>query len=70
MADHRQCIYSMLGQNNHLKNSEIEKHFLQEGFKRHTIYDIIKSGEMGLSAGDLPRSGHPQKFQISKKCRY
>ena len=30
MTDLRQHVYSMLEQNNYLKNSEIGKHFLQE----------------------------------------
>ena len=56
MADLHQRVYSMLGKNNHC---EIGKHFLQEGFKRRTIYDIIKCDEICLPAEDPPRSDRP-----------
>ena len=62
MGDLRQCVYSMLGQNNHLKSSEIVKHFLREGFKRRTTYDIVKRYEVGLPAEDLSRSARPTSF--------
>jgi transposase len=62
MADLRKRVYFMLGQNNNLKNSDIVKHFVQEGFKRRTIYDIIKRYEIGLPAEDLSRSGRPTSF--------
>ena len=65
MADLRQSTHSMLGQNNHLKNSDTEKHFLQ-GFKRRTIYDIIKRYEISLLAEDLPRDDHPTFFNAKK----
>ena len=32
MADLRKRVYSMLGQNNNLKTSDIVKHFVQDGF--------------------------------------
>jgi hypothetical protein len=41
MIDLRKHVYSMLGQNNNLKKIDIVKHFLQESFKRSTIYNII-----------------------------
>ena len=74
MADLRQSVYSMLGQRDHLKNSEIGKHFLYKGFKRRKIYDRIKRDEIGLPTKDLPKSDRPtsfnaKKFQKSKKCR-
>ncbi|CAM4849386.1 unnamed protein product [Rotaria magnacalcarata] len=53
----------MLGQNTNLKNNDIVKHFVQEGFKRRTLYNIIKRSEMGLPAEDLPRSGRPTSFK-------
>ena len=62
MADLRKRVYSMLEQNDNLKNSDIVKHFVQEGFKRRTIYGIIKRYEIGLPAEDLPRSDHPTFF--------
>ncbi|CAF1982038.1 unnamed protein product [Rotaria magnacalcarata] len=62
MADLRKRVYSMLGRNNNLKGSDIEKHFVQEGFKRRAIYDIIKLYEMGIPPEDLPRSGRPTSF--------
>ena len=37
MVDLRQRVCSMLGQNNHLKDSEIGKHFLQEKGKQFMI---------------------------------
>ncbi|CAF3737448.1 unnamed protein product [Rotaria socialis] len=63
MADLRKRVHSMLGQNNNLKNNGTVKHFVQEGFKRRTIYDIIKRYEIGLPAEDLPRSGHLTSFK-------
>ena len=62
MAEPRQRVYSMPGQNNHLENSEIGKHFLQDSFKRRTIYDIIKCSEIGLLVEDLPRSARLTSF--------
>ena len=62
MADLRKRVYSMLGQNNNLKNGDIVKHFVQEGFKRRTIYDIIKRYEIDLPVEDHPRSGRPTHF--------
>ena len=62
MADLRQRVYPMLGQNNDLKNSDIVKRVVQEGFKRRTIYDIIKRYEIGPPAKDLPRSSRPTSF--------
>ena len=67
-VDLRQHVYSVLGQNNNLKNSEIGKHFLQEDFKRRTIYDIIKH-EIGVPAEDPPRSGCKMSFN-GKKFRH
>ena len=52
----------MLGQNTILKNGDIAKYFVQEGFKRRTIYDIIKRYEMGIPPEDLPRSGRRTSF--------
>ncbi|CAF2102139.1 unnamed protein product [Rotaria magnacalcarata] len=63
MADLHKRVYSMLGQNNNLKNNDIVKHFVQEGFKRRTIYHIIKRYEIGLPAEDLPNSGRPTSFK-------
>ncbi|CAF3544917.1 unnamed protein product [Rotaria socialis] len=63
MTDLRKRVYSMLGQNTNLKNNDIVKHFVQEGFKRRTLYNIIKRYEMGLPAEDLPRSGRPTSFK-------
>ncbi|CAF3418060.1 unnamed protein product [Rotaria socialis] len=63
MADLRKRVHSMLGQNNNLKNNGTVKHFVQEGFKRRTIYDIIKRYEIGLPAEDLPISGHLTSFK-------
>ncbi|CAF1249549.1 unnamed protein product, partial [Rotaria magnacalcarata] len=48
MADLCKRVHSMLGQNNNLKNNDIVKHFVQEGFKRRTIYGIMKRYEIGL----------------------
>ena len=62
MADLRQCVCFMLGQNNHFKNSEIGKHFLQDGFKRRTVYDLIKRYPIDLSIEDQPRSDCPTSF--------
>ena len=62
MADLRKCVYSMLGQNTILKNGDIVKHFVQEGFKRRTVYDIVKRDEMGIPLEDLPRSGGSTSF--------
>ncbi|CAF1628456.1 unnamed protein product, partial [Rotaria magnacalcarata] len=63
MADLCKRVHSMLGQNNNLKNNDIVKHFVQEGFKRRTIYGIMKRYEIGLPAEDLPRSGRPTCFK-------
>ena len=38
------------------------QHFLQGGFKRRTIYDIIKRDEIGLLDEDWPRNGRPTLF--------
>ena len=62
MADLRKRVYSMLGQNTILKNGDIVKHFVQGGFIRQTIYDIVKRYEMGIPPEDLPRSGRPTSF--------
>ena len=71
MGDLRQCVYSMLEQNNHL-NSEIVKHFLHEGFKRRTTYDIVKRYEIGLPAEELssarPTSFNGQNFKLLKNA--
>lgn len=42
----------MLGQNTNWKNRDIVKHFVQEGFKRGIIYNIIKRYEIGLTVED------------------
>jgi transposase len=44
------------------KKFNIVKHFVQEGFKRSTIYNIIKRYENGLPIEDHLRSGRPQYF--------
>ena len=45
------------------------KHFVQEDFKRQTIYDIIKRNEIVLPAADLPRSSHQISFnEKNLKC--
>ena len=62
MADLRQRVYSMLGQNNNWKNSDLRKYFLQESFKRQTNYELIKRDEIGLPTEDLPRIDHPTSF--------
>ena len=41
MIDLRKRAFSMCGTNNNLKKIDIVKHFVQEGFKRSTIYNII-----------------------------
>ena len=61
MADLRQFVYSMLGQNNSLKNTDIVKHFVQS-FRERTNYDIIKRYKIGVLAEDLPRSGRPTSY--------
>ncbi|CAF1613070.1 unnamed protein product [Rotaria magnacalcarata] len=63
MADLCKRVHSMLGQNNNLKNNDMVKHFIQEGFKRRTIYGIMKRYEIGLPVEDLPRSGRPTSFK-------
>ena len=52
----------MLGQNDHLKDSDIKICFVQEYFKKQPIYDIIKRYEIGLPAEDLHRIGRPSSF--------
>ena len=70
MADLRQRVYSMLGLNDHSKNSEIGKHSLQEGFKSRTIYDRIKRDEIGLPAKKWSSNIFQwKKLQTSKKRR-
>ena len=64
MSELRQRVYSMLGQNNNFKNNEIVKHFVQEGFKRRTIYNRIKRDEISLPVEDLPRSDHPTSCNV------
>jgi len=48
MIDLHKRVFSMLGQRNNLK-SDIVKHFMQEGFKTSTVYDIIKCYEMSFN---------------------
>jgi hypothetical protein len=48
MIDLRKRLFSMLGRNQNLKKIDIVKHFALEGFKRSTIYNIIKRYESGL----------------------
>ncbi|CAF4216456.1 unnamed protein product, partial [Rotaria sordida] len=62
MIDLPKRVFSMLGRQNNLKKSDIVKHFMQEGFKRSTIYNIIKRYEIDLPVEDHPRSGHPTHF--------
>ncbi len=38
------------------------KHFMEEGFKKSTIYSIIKRYEVDLSVEDRPRSGRSTHF--------
>ncbi|CAF4988857.1 unnamed protein product, partial [Rotaria sp. Silwood1] len=45
------------------------KHFELEGFKRSTIYNIIKRYENGLPIEDCPRSGRPPYFDRKKLKR-
>lgn len=62
MIDLRKRVFSMCGTNNNLKKIDIVKHFVQEGFKRSTIYNIIKRHENGLPIEDHPRSSYPTYF--------
>ena len=51
MADLRQRIYRMLGQNNHLKNNEIGKHFCK-----------TKANNLRYNETDFPRSNRSTSF--------
>jgi len=62
MIDLRKGIFSMLGRKSNLKKNEIVKHFMEEGFKKSTIYSIIKRYEVDLSVEDRPRSGRSTHF--------
>jgi transposase len=48
MVDLRKRVFSMLERNQNLKKIDIVKHFELEGFKRSTVYDIIKRYDNGL----------------------
>ncbi len=39
---------------------------MEEGFKKSTIYNIIKRYEVDLPVGDRPRSGRPTHFDKKK----
>ena len=42
MIDLRKRVFSICGTNNNLKKVNVVKHFVQEDFKRSTIYNLIK----------------------------
>ncbi|CAF1358401.1 unnamed protein product [Rotaria sordida] len=65
MIDLRKRVFSMLGQKGNLKNIDVVKHFVLEGFERSTVYDAIKCCEIGLPVEDRPRSGCPTSFNKS-----
>ncbi|CAF4289208.1 unnamed protein product, partial [Rotaria sordida] len=58
----RKRVFSMLGQKGNLKNIDVVKYFVLEGFKKSTVYDAIKRCKIGLPVEDHPRSGRPTSF--------
>ena len=59
MADLRKRVFSMLGQKQKFLKIDIVKHFEQEGFKRSTIYNIIKRYEISVPIEYRSEAGHP-----------
>ena len=65
----RNSVKNFLVQNPSAKKLVIVNHFIEQGYKRRTIYNTINRVVQGLSSQDLPRSGRPRiltKRQLSK----
>jgi len=66
MNDLRKRVFSMLGQKQKFLKIDVVKHFEQEGFKRSTVYDIIKCYEIGLPVEHHSGAGRPPYFNRKK----
>src|SRR6266705_5828010 len=54
---------------NACNKSETVKHFIEEGAKQSTVYDIIKRYEQRGTDNHLPKSGRPLATETTLKTR-
>ena len=62
MTDLRKRVFSKFGEKQKFLKIDIVKHFEQEGFKRSTMYKIIKRYRIGLPIEHHSRDGRPPFF--------